>query len=779
MKFKTIYLLCLGLLSAQAAPQSFTRIAPLPTARNLTGVSFTSPNVGWIVGEAHNCFRTNDGGASWTPVALPGPASEPFYSVDFVDSSLGFASGNSGTSYRDIYRTTDGGVTWQPVNSFPLGGSWRQIDFVSGTTGFMGANGGLVRTSDAGQNWQLRSGYPDCPVVYGMDFRDENVGLASGYVPATSQDGVFKTSDGGVTWTRKLASGSNDVIFLSDSVALATAGTQIYRSQDAGETWTPTGATITTGLMDIERVTSTVIAGVSGSGDVWLSIDGGFSWSQKLEGEGDLPADWAVRFSDAQRGKVVGQGGAIFSTEDGGLTWSRLNRGIGRDWNAIVALSDTNLVLAGHHGYVQTSNDGGAHWTTQILDPPTFGRDTSFSDMAVLGPSSIMAVGHWGSLFRSQDGGASWENMSSALNPSYYPNAITFTDALNGWIAGWDYNTGPKSYVRRTSDGGLTWQTVENVNVPSVDVDFRGNIGWVLTSGTPFWRTTDAGQTWAVTSLPLTDGSPPSISQMSWSSAQIGYVVGWDGYLARTTDAGATWQRVLPFTSNFVYLGVLAIGNNEVWICGASQGGGNAVVRRSIDGGATWRTWSLPGQYTTPYRIARAGDKVYVVGYDGDVWKMDLGSSEIAPTQYSMFRGTWESGGVQELSTSNDAYFAAKPGPVLSITEWPASVVIEGVSPVASPSDLRLTLEAKVSTVTLGQRVEFWDYVAGNWVVVGTSTATRADSVLVTGAVTSPSRFVQAGTGAVKARLSWKATGPVLSYPWRVSIDRSTWQATP
>ncbi|MBA3726490.1 MAG: hypothetical protein H0W86_08560, partial [Armatimonadetes bacterium] len=325
---KTTFAPVLLLLPAVLQAQTFTQVAPLPTSADLWGVDFVSPSIGFIAGEGHTLFKTTDGGDNWTSVALPGYQDGPFYNVTFATPSLGFVSGNSAIGSKDIFRTVDGGATWAQVQSFPLGGSWYHQDYIDGTTGFMGSNGGLVRTQDAGETWLLRSGYPDCPVISGMDFIDANTGLVSGLIAGSSDEGIFKTTNGGQTWRLKHPRAANDVVYLSDLIAVADSGVGVVRTHDGGETWFQTGATIETGLGDIEVLGSNTLVGVSLGGDIWRSDDGGYSWNLRWIGEGDLPASWSVSFQDSLNGHVVGPSGAILASADGGLNWTRVNRGI-------------------------------------------------------------------------------------------------------------------------------------------------------------------------------------------------------------------------------------------------------------------------------------------------------------------------------------------------------------------------------------------------------------------------------------------------------------------
>lgn len=626
-------LLLLAVLAAQAQSQQFTKFAPIPSSNLLWGVFFHSPTDGWVVGGSHDCLHTTDGGRNWQRIQLPGYQDQPLYNITFVNQNLGFISGNSAQGSIDIFRTTDGGATWGRVEGFPLGGSWYHHDFINQTTGFMGCNGALVRTTDAGATFQLKSAYPDCPVMYGMDFLDANVGLVAGYQVSSGHGGVFRTNDGGTTWEWVSSAAANDVIYLTNQIAIADSGTGIVRSTNGGTTWQSTGANIASGVTDLSRLDANTIVGVSGSGDIWRSADGGFTWELRRLGDGALPADWSVEFSDALNGYVVGDSGSLLESHDGGLNWTRMNRGVAVDLNAIAAFGNGDLLMAGWHGYVQTARANATTWDSKLLDPPTFGRDTSFSAISTVGNSFAVVAGHWGSFWKTLDAGQNWINMNWTLSPDFYANGLFFTDQNNGWICGWDYSVGPKKYVMRTHDGGFNWEVVNAVNVPSLEISFKGNNGWLMTSGQPFYRTTNGGTNWSMISLPLNSGIPPNCFDMDFADANTGYLTGWDGYVVKTTNGGVSWNQLLATQYDFTYLGVAAGSPNEVWICGANRGGGGAKVKRSMNGGTSWTTYSLPGQYTTPYKILITEKYVYVCGYIGEVWRISRTQSNNSPVR--------------------------------------------------------------------------------------------------------------------------------------------------
>jgi hypothetical protein len=59
------------------------------------------------------------------------------------------------------------------------------------------------------------------------------------------------------------------------------------------------------------------------------------------------------------------------------------------------------------------------------------------------------------------------------------------------------------------------------------------------------------------------------------------------------------------------------------------------------------------------------------------------------------------------------------------------------------------------------------------WQTIDLQTAARGDEMLWFDLPSS--QFVQQGTRALRARVSFKASGPTLTYPWTVRIDRIAW----
>jgi hypothetical protein len=136
-------------------------------------------------------------------------------------------------------------------------------------------------------------------------------------------------------------------------------------------------------------------------------------------------------------------------------------------------------------------------------------------------------------------------------------------------------------------------------------------------------------------------------------------------------------------------------------------------------------------------------------------------------------------GGVGDLALSDNVFFGWRPGPILSPAEAPIDVTIEGTSPVLTPSQVEFTFEARATTPNIGQRLYMFNNTTNSWEQVDFRTSTTSDSVVTVNVTANAARFVNASTGAIRARFAYKPTGPVLSFPWNARVDQAVWLVTP
>ncbi len=281
-------------------------------------------------------------------------------------------------------------------------------------TFFMGATGGGVwKTRDAGLNWtNVSDGFFSTGSIGAIDVADSDanviyVGTGSACIRGNVSKGVgvYRSTDGGDSWTHvglpdagqigriEVHPDDPDVAFvaaLGDPFG-PNAERGVYRTLDGGDTWTNVlFIPDSTGVVDLainpknprvvfaaawraERKPWTTISGSEESG-IFRSTDSGDTWERL---EGGLPTGLvgkaAVTVSRANPDRVwvlieaPDDGGGVYRSDDGGDTWERVNRDRSlqqRAWyytHIYADPIDENTVYALNTGYMK-SIDGGATW---------------------------------------------------------------------------------------------------------------------------------------------------------------------------------------------------------------------------------------------------------------------------------------------------------------------------------------------------------------------------------------------------------------------------------
>jgi len=153
-------------------------------------------------------YRTDDGGHTWVQVQaeLPSEAQQAQVNVEEIqfltpaDGFLTLSFTSEAGLTRALYVTHDSGNTWTLTPTLIPNG--RSVDFVSPTDGLMFDGQQFYVTRDAGSTWGIVK--PD--VVFAdsfmnMDFVNLNTGWLLASDPTTFKANLYKTTDGGATWT--------------------------------------------------------------------------------------------------------------------------------------------------------------------------------------------------------------------------------------------------------------------------------------------------------------------------------------------------------------------------------------------------------------------------------------------------------------------------------------------------------------------------------------------------------------------------------------------------
>ncbi|MBN2260523.1 MAG: hypothetical protein JW702_08250 [Clostridiales bacterium] len=247
---------------------------------------------------------------------------------------------------------------------------------------------------------------------------------------------VYTSANSGESWTRNWDSYGKwmGITSSSDGTRLAAVVHEyyIYTSADGGDTWTRTDE------RSNNRYWSSIASSLNGmklacashNGYIYTSTNGGSSWTEQTD-SGDR--EWEDIASSSDGTKLAAVAGAyatvlspfyvfeydyIYTSSNGGATWTKRSSAGSQDWKSITSSSDgTKLaatastylydegyVLSSIDGYIYTSSDGGITWTKRTsAGSRAWKCITSSSDGNIL--AAVVCGGY---IYTSVDGGSSW-----------------------------------------------------------------------------------------------------------------------------------------------------------------------------------------------------------------------------------------------------------------------------------------------------------------------------------------------------------------------------------
>jgi photosystem II stability/assembly factor-like uncharacterized protein len=142
---------------------SWTYTDMAPYCNFLVDCYFHSADTGFVIGGTDSLtnsypiiLKTNDAGASWDTVQIGGPTLGSWcWKINFPSHQVGYVSIESLTGAVHCFKTTDGGDTWSPKAITPNYFSCQGIGFVNDNVGWAGGYYGnnLFETVDGGDSW--------------------------------------------------------------------------------------------------------------------------------------------------------------------------------------------------------------------------------------------------------------------------------------------------------------------------------------------------------------------------------------------------------------------------------------------------------------------------------------------------------------------------------------------------------------------------------------------------------------------------------------------------
>jgi photosystem II stability/assembly factor-like uncharacterized protein len=503
----------------------------------------------------------------------PLPQGHPLNATKFISGTTGWAVGDCGT----IIHTTDGGVSWIQQSVITTE-NLNDIYFIDSNTGIIvGTHGLLLYSSDAGTTWDSRSLSNNN--LYGICFNDSNNGLISG------DQILLETNDGGLTWAVKWSTVSLliDVamIDLNTWITIGSNG-MIYRTTNAGTNWNSVFYGDFYRSFSFSNPTNGVVVGISGK--IRRTTNGGVDWNLQTSGTTNDLTD--VLFIDELNGYAIGWNGTIIKTSDGGVNWSSQSSGTSFNLLGICMSDFNNGYIVGDLGKILRTTDSGTNWlqlsSGVVLAQGELRGISFYNNNTGLSVGVNFEVGGMlnGLIFKTTDGGTTWiQQLSEA---KYFLDKVQFINQNKIIVVGsYEQSLGVlQGLILKTSNGGVAWlpQIISQVDI-FTDLSFTdANNGTVVGANGAIWKTTNGGTTWNEQS----SGTTYSLSGVSFIDTDNGMTVGESGIILRTTNGGDTWyqQNAGPFIE-FYDVQMLT---TDICYTVAMQG-----IYKTTDGGSTWQ----------------------------------------------------------------------------------------------------------------------------------------------------------------------------------------------
>lgn len=575
------------------------------------------------------------------------------------------------------------------LNPRPSGYPNSKIVFINSTTGFiLNTNGDLIKTGDQGQNWKLVKRFSN---MYCMMMKD-STGIIAGYGTT-----IYKSADNGNSWDAVSINTGNspsfkDVDIISrDTIILAT-GNNLYKSVNRGVTWQPIAVPTATTINCVDFIDSqNGFLGLS-ERSILKTSNGGTTWQETAIADVIPSGILSMKFLDRNTGYAFRQSNTLLKSTDGGQNWT--STFVNGDIFSIDFPTALTGYIGGALGALYVSDDGGASWSFAGT-PPFLTSDFDIKSLYFLNADVGFAVGSRGRILKTTNHGVTWSSYSTIYTDVFdfsFPDPATgyaisgsrlykTTDSSKTWslldlsntlgsnnvfdkLIFFSKDTGivtstNSAKVHTTSDGGLTWQTVNPTGYygydKTSDINFiNGNVGFICNTtdnGYHISKTTDRGKTWKnidsnlyygqvfykIQFLDEKKGYASRYSQVyktidsaktwtlfkdndfhtincMWFFDERSGLIGDDYGLKRTADSGKTWTT-LNFTYSDQQINRINFLTSAVGYLTCSSG----AIYQTADSGITWALYGKAPGYNTYYNIKFNGTNAYFGGSSGAI----------------------------------------------------------------------------------------------------------------------------------------------------------------
>jgi photosystem II stability/assembly factor-like uncharacterized protein len=537
-----------------------------------------------------------------------------------------------GTTGGGVFKSTDGGDTWAPVSDHYFGGtigavavseSNPDIVYVGGgeypIRGNVSHGDGVYKTTDGGKTWAYL-GLVETRHISKIRIHPKNpdivyVGALGPVFGQSPHRGVYKTTDGGKTWTKILSRPGNDstgvVELVMDpgdpntlyaglweayrrpwTMVSGGAGSGIFKTTDGGRTWKeitrnpglPKGVIGNIGLSVSTANPKRVYAVVEAdSGGVFRSDDGGDTWTLVNEERKLRQRAWYYSriFADPKDENTVYVLNVQFwKSTDGGKTFPRpIESHHGDNHDLWIASNDPQRMILGDDGGGEVSNNGGRSWTDVDYPTAQFYHVTTTNhfpyrvcgaqqdNSTVCMPSVPMAGAHFAPFYDVGGGESGYiavrPDQPDIVFAGSYGGLLTRTDTRTGFqrdVNPWPLN--PMGHSAIDSKYRMQW------TFPIVISPHDPNTVYIGSS--VVFKSTDEGGSWTPISPDLTRHDPMTLGPSG-------------GPITKDQTSVEYLGTVFTIAESPVEKGVIWAGSDD------------GLVSVTRNGGQSWETVTPPG----------------------------------------------------------------------------------------------------------------------------------------------------------------------------------------
>ena len=634
-------------------------------------------------------FRSLTGGATWAPASsglrginFPHSSSHSI-NVDETNSQFVYAGSINGG-----YRSVNGGATWTPMN-YPDSQASTLLTHPFEPHAVYGFQNTLRKSIDNGQTWQNLTPTMCC-------WNDGDVVLDHGnplkmYMAIAGSpaapDGIYKSTDGGTTWTRM----NNGL---------------------------PTPASFHTLAIDPQDG-NIVFAGTQGAGrggpftsapGIYRTLDGGATWTRLQGGLPDQlnPNQIAIH---PQSPNIIFMGsetvnGGVYKSTDGGTSWTKL---LTENVNTVVVdPSDANIVYAGTwntNGFYR-SQDGGATWTTFSAGLPIHAGLESIA----LDPHNPRH------LFLATTAGA--YQLTFIPRDSVVDLDVTMIDSPDPVTAG-----SPLTYSIQVSNIGSAAATGVTVTggLPAGTTFYSASSGGVPTGGgTVTWPVgtlaPGQGQSLTLVVVPWTGGELQNTA--SASSNETDGAMANNSATATTTVLGGTAavmtiDQPVPFVSQFISGFSLPVNDTCTLSMGGVQVGGSLSTGPSGFFFSTFDTVSVPAGFPRSVALNCTGAGAFTGTQlsDGSAVALSPSGTLNFSTPSTGFNAVLHGSGFPASCSSSLSY----------VNTTLATPIFTSISTITTSADGMFTITAFFPAAAQNSPTYLWKGITGSCSSIGLS----------------------------------------------------------